>query len=200
MATPKKGNVLSLVVYLLVFLFVVALIVGVIYYTNGLTTDFTAFYVQVDGKDVLKNAGGYVISPAQSMRIDVKYTWAFASQDLGGYSYEITANPNVDLDFDFTVDGETMSFQGELDWTKCFLIEEDDDGFSIRAKSGWVQGMLPYAFPDKTVTVDKDADYYVDDMFLLTVYSYDKDASITIKFTVVPVATVVNVDNEEIVF
>ena len=51
---------------------VVIIIVGVVArFTNGFTDDFKTFYVKVEDKEIMSSAGGYEITRAKPMQVEV---------------------------------------------------------------------------------------------------------------------------------
>lgn len=83
MTKSKIGQVVSYIVILLV---IVAVIGVFAYFTNGFTSDFKTFYVSVNGKDVMASGNGYVVTPSEPLKVDVKYTFAFNKNETKGYS------------------------------------------------------------------------------------------------------------------
>lgn len=109
MTKSKIGQVVS---YIAILLVIVAVIGVFAYFTNGFTSDFKTFYVSVNGKDVMTSQNGYVVTPSEPLKVDVKYTFAFNKNETKGYSVKIVPN-KTDEDFDFSVDGETHFFGDE---------------------------------------------------------------------------------------
>ena len=83
MTKSKIGQVVS---YIAILLVIVAAIGVFSYFTNGFTTDFKTFYVSVNGKDVMTSQNGYVVTPSEPLKVDVKYTFAFNKNETKGYS------------------------------------------------------------------------------------------------------------------
>lgn len=198
--TKRKTSKLS---YVLSYIFVILLIVLMcgfaVYFTNGFTTDFASFYVRIDGHDVLQNEYGVAVSYGNTLVIDIKYTMGFVNKDLGGYSFEIKANP--DVDFDFKVGDDIFSFQGEADWTKCFVIEQGDTQLSLTPQASYISRLIKLAFSSDEVSLLGDMKEYSEkDLFLLTIYSYNKQAHITLGLNFGNDAEHIVLDKTEIVF
>lgn len=197
MARNRSNKLIEIVTYIFVALLLVALIGVIVYFTNGLTTDFVSFYLQKDGADILHDTNGLYFSINQPLKIDVKYLLEFANEDLKGYSLELKANP--DVDFDFYVDGAVMSFQGDVDWNKCFDIVEDETSFTVTPKGDNLTELLQCVYPGANIDIDENADLGKD-LFRLTVYSYNKKASITLGLCLYVPAQGIVLDKTEIVF
>lgn len=177
MAKQKRSfvNVFS---YLLIVLLILAICGGIVFFTNGLTTEFKSFYLIVNGEDILDDKGGIAVSANQSLKIEPKYVLGVFNKDLSGYSYEIKANPEAN--FSFNVGEDSYDFAGDnLDFSKCFSVVETETELTLTAKAGDIEHMLAYIFPDSEITIDGEVDYSKD-LFLLTVKSYNEKASITL--------------------
>lgn len=197
MANKKINTIAKVISYVLIILALVAAVGAIVYFTNGFTSDFKTFYIAVDGKDVLSNAGGYELSPDKETVVDVKYTFDKINSDISGYSFKISANPDKEHDFTFTVDGETHTFSAEKDLSKGFVIKQTENSFTIQPK-GDIDVILASVYEGQEVSPCGDNTY--DDMFLLTVISYNEEAKISIKFTVPYGIKSITLDKGVIVF
>ena len=150
MTKSKIGQVVSYIVILLV---IVAVIGVFAHFTNGFTTDFKTFYVSVNGKDVMTSGDGYVVTPSEPLKVDVKYTFAFNKNETKGYSVKIVPN-KTDDDFDFSVDGETHFFGDEKDLTNGFVIDKQEKSFTVIPKGGTLQEILQAVYSDNEVVCE----------------------------------------------
>lgn len=197
MAKQKRSfvNVFS---YILIVLLILAICGGIVYFTNGLTTEFKSFYLIVNGEDILDDKGGIAVSANQSLKIEPKYVLGVFNKDLSGYSYEIKANPEAN--FSFKVGEDSYDFAGDnLDFSKCFSVVETETELTLTAKAGDIEHMLAYIFPDSEITIDGEVDYSKD-LFLLTVKSYNEKASITLGLHYISGVSGITLDMTEIVF
>lgn len=110
----------KIIAYILLVLVFVAVCGFIVYYTGGFTSDFKTFYVKIDGKDILTSADGYTLSADKSLRVEIKYTFGALNKNVSGYSVKVVPNAIEGKDFDFTVDGQTHSYQAETDLTAGF--------------------------------------------------------------------------------
>lgn len=150
MTKSKIGQVVS---YIAILLVIVAVIGVFAYFTNGFTTDFKTFYVSVNGKDVMTSQNGYVVTPSEPLKVDVKYTFAFNKNETKGYSVKIVPN-KTDEDFDFSVDGETRFFGDEKDLTNGFVIDKREQSFTVVPKGGTPLEILKAVYPENEVTCE----------------------------------------------
>ena len=194
MTKSKIGQVVSYIVILLV---IVAVIGVFAYFTNGFTTDFKTFYISVNGKDVMTSEDGYVVTPSEPLKVDVKYTFAFNKNETKDYSVKIVPNKIENSDFTYTVDGESKSFQSETDLTAAFAIDKGEKSFTVKPKGKSLTEVLT-AFYGTEVTDCENKGYT--DMFTIIVTSYNGEASVKLNFTVVGKVTGVSFDREVIMF
>lgn len=179
---------------------VVIIIVGVVArFTNGFTDDFKTFYVKVEDKEIMSNSGGYEITRAKPMQVEVKYTFSFATDENKGYNVKIVPNAaDKSRDFSFTVNGESRQFQAETDLTDGFEIEKSESTFKVTPKGENLTGVLQAIYPGlDTARIEEKA---YNDMFALVVSSYNEKASVTIYFTLSSKVTGIRLDKEAIVF
>lgn len=193
----KSSKVISILSYLLIVILIVGVCGVIAYFTNGFTSDFKTFYIAVDGKDVLTNTGGYVLTTDKETVVDVKYTFDKINSDIGGYSIKISANADKEHDFAFTVDEESRMFSEEKDLSKGFVIEESENSFTIKPK-GDVNAILAAVYEGQKFSEVGNVVY--DDMFALTVTSYNGEAKIVLKFTVPYGIMGITLDKEVIAF
>ena len=111
MSTAKqtRSKIAKASAYILVVLVVAGVIGVIVRFTGGFTSSFKTFYVNVDGKDILTSAGGYVLTPDEPMQVDIKYTFGKAGGDVSGYSVKVIPNAIEGKDFDFTLDEQVYS-------------------------------------------------------------------------------------------
>lgn len=179
---------------------VVIIIVGVVArFTNGFTDDFKTFYLKVEDKEIMSTSGGYEITSAKPMQVEVKYTFSFATDENKGYNVKIVPNAaDKSRDFSFTVNGENRQFQAETDLTDGFEIEKSESSFQVTPKGENLTGVLQAIYPGlDTARIEEKA---YNDMFALVVSSYNEKSSVTIYFTLSSKVSGIRLDKEAIVF
>ena len=181
-------------------LLVVIIIVGVVArFTNGFTDDFKTFYLKVEDKEIMSNSGGYEITRAKPMQVEVKYTFSFATDENKGYNVKIVPNAaDKNQDFSFTVSGESRQFQAETDLTDGFEIAKSESSFKVTPKGENLTGMLQTIYPGLDMAHIEEKAY--NDMFALVVSSYNEKSSVTIYFTLSSKVSGIRLDKEAIVF
>lgn len=181
-------------------LLVLIVLVGVAArFTNGFTDDFKTFYLKVEDKEIMSGSGGYEITRAKPMQVEVKYTFSFATDENKGYNVKIVPNTaDKNQDFSFTVNGESKSFQSMQDLTDGFEIEKSESSFKVTPKGENLTGVLQAIYPGVNTAHIEEKAY--NDMFALVVSSYNEKASVTIYFTLSSKVTGIRLDKEAIVF
>ena len=187
------SKVLAYILVLLVFIGVFGLIAK---FTDGFTSDFKTFYVSVNGKDVMTSQNGYVVTPSEPLKVDVKYTFAFNKNETKGYSIKIIPN-KTDEDFDFSVDGETHFFGDEKDLTNGFVIDKREQSFTVVPKGGTPLEILKAVYPENEVTCESKG---YNDMFTVIVTSYNGESSVKLNFALERRVTGITLDKEVIEF
>lgn len=193
MTKTKIGQVVSYIVILLV---IVAVIGVFAYFTNGFTSDFKTFYVSVNGKDVMTSQNGYVVTPSEPLKVDVKYTFAFNKNETKGYSVKIVPN-KTDEDFDFSVDGETHYFGDEKDLSNGFIIDKQEKFFIVTPKGSTPLEILQAVYPESEVSCESKG---YNDMFTVIVTSYNGESSVKLNFALERRVTGITFDREVITF
>lgn len=179
---------------------VAIILVGVVArFTNGFTDDFKTFYVKVEDKEIMSSSGGYEITRAKPMQVEVKYTFSFATDENKGYNVKIVPNTaDKSKDFSFTVNGESKSFQSMQDLTDGFEIEKSESSFKVTPKGENLTDVLQAIYPGlDTARIEEKA---YNDMFALVVSSYSEKSSVTIYFTLSSKVSGIRLDKEAIVF
>ena len=194
-----KNKSTNLIAYVGLVLAAIIIVGVVARFTNGFTDDFKTFYIRVDGKEIMSSAGGYEITRAKPMQVEVKYTFSFATDENKGYNVKIVPNAaDKSKDFSFTVNGENRQFQAETDLTDGFEIEKSESSFRVTPKGENLTGVLRTIYPRLDTAHIEEKAY--NDMFALVVSSYNEKSSVTIYFTLSSKVTGIRLDKEAIVF
>jgi len=187
-------KVLSLILVVLVVASCIGLIVK---FTGGFTSSFKTFYVSIDGQDIMTEANGYVIDTANSLTVNVKYTFDNEKSENKGYNVKVVPHKVEGKDFDFTLNGEAYSYQAEKNLTNGFDIQKKADSFTITPKGG-ITTILKAVYPNADIPDCTDKSY--EDMFSLVVTSYNGKASTIVNFSVTESVTGIEFDKGVIVF
>lgn len=169
--------------YALVALLVTGAI-GIIYkFTNGFNEDFKTFYVEYDGKEILTTDNKMTFNGGDVYKFDVKYT--FEQSDSAPKEYLVRVVPNVQNDFEFTVDDAIKRYSKEQYITAGFEIVKNDTSFELHIPEGLtIQSVLSKVYGGKKVSVPVTADKDNPMPFKLVISSYNEKVSINIAFRV----------------
>ena len=187
----------KIIIYALIVLALIGVLGFFIYFTGGFTTEFTGFYVTVDGEDVLSTGNNFRVSHDDPMHVDVKYVFASPDDETKGYTVKVVPNPIQDKDFDFSLNGDLYAYQAEKDLTAGFEIKQDASSFTLTPK-GDLTAILAAVYPG--YSVEDCSRYAYENMFTLIVTSYNGKAEVRINFTVVEDIQGVILDQEVIEF
>ena len=187
----------KIIIYALIILALIGVLGFIIYFTGGFTTDFTGFYVTVDGEDVLSTGSDFRVKEDDPLKVEVKYVFASPNDEAKGYTVKVVPNAIEGKDFDFTLDGDQYAFQSEKDLTAGFVILRSEESFTIAPK-GDLTDILSAVYPDGAVEDCTDKAY--ENMFTLVVTSYNGEAEIRVNFTVTESIRGVILDKEVIEF
>lgn len=185
------GYIVLLIVCILVF----ALICGlVLKFTKGMTTDFQSFYVVINGQDYIGSGKDVAVKTDEQTRVDIKYVFGALDRELSGYEVEIKPIG----DFSFTVDGKEQKFN-TLNIENAFTIDRHDNYFTIQPK-GSLKDIIRAddKFAKANVVLPTDVD--MTNIFLLTVYSYNRESKVEIRFGLNVLPTKINLTPEQVVF
>ena len=144
----------------------------------------------------MTSSSGYVVTPSEPLKVDVKYTFAFNKNETKGYSVKIVPN-KTDEDFDFSVDGETHFFGDEKDLTNGFVIDKQEKSFTVVPKGGTPLEILKAVYPESEVTCESKG---MNDMFTVIVTSYNGESSVKLNFALERRVTGITFDKEVIEF
>lgn len=193
-----KGKIGNVIVYVFLLLAVTAAIGVIAHFTNGFTSDFQTFYVTIAGKDMIGSGAGFLTSPSEPLKVEVKYTFGFASDEKKGYSVKVVPNALKGKDFNFTVGSEEHGFYTEQDLSGGFYINQNEDSFTITPKGGTLTEIMNAVYPNLEVSDCEQYGYA--DMFTAVVTSYNGELSVKVHFGINGTITSVILDREVIVF
>ena len=159
-------------------------VIGIVYkFTNGFNEEFKTFYVECDGKQILTADSEMTFTAGNVYKFDVKYTFDKADAEPKGYSVKVV--PNVNRDFEFTVDGDRKLFSKEKDITAGFEIVKGDTSFEIYIPEGLtLQSVLSKTYEGKEVIVPAQAEINYPLPYKLIICSYNEKAAINIIFSI----------------
>lgn len=196
----SKGQTAAKVIGVILVLLLLAGIVAVIYrFTNGFNEDFKTFYVEYDGKQILTSDSELILEPSETNRFDVKYTFDTGQSEVKDYSVEIV--PNVEKDFEYTVNGEPYLFSRAGDLSAAFELNKQDSYFEFTLQEDMtLQSVLASVHSGQQVEVPENASDGNPFPYALIVSSYNGNVSYHIAFNLGAEVTGITIDPPSIVF
>ena len=196
----SKGQTAAKVIGVILVLALLAGLVAVLYkFTNGFNEDFKTFYVEHNGEQILTTDSELVFEPGKTNRFDVKYTFDTGQSEMKDYSVEIV--PNVEKDFEYTVDGETYLYSKAGDLSSAFSLKKQATHFEITLQEDMtLQSVLETVHPGQQVVVPETAADENPFPYALIVSSYNGNVSYRIAFDLGADVTGITIDPPGIVF
>lgn len=184
----------------LAVLFAVAA-VGLIYkFTNGFNEDFKTFYIEYEGKQILTADSKLSLKSSKTHTFTVKYT--FDTEKSEPKDYKVKIVPNVERDFDYTVDGEKYLYSKTGELTSAFGLVKEQSQFSITLPSDYnLQKVLQAVNGGKNTVVPEEAESNNPYPYRLVVSSYNEKVVFNIDFKIIaPDITDITLNPDEVVF
>ena len=196
----SKGQTAAKVIGVILVLLLLAGIVAVIYrFTNGFNEDFKTFYVEYDGKQILTSDSELILESGETNRFDVKYTFDTGQSEVKDYSVEIV--PNVEKDFEYTVNGEPYLFSRAGDLSAAFSLNKQESYFELTLQEDMtLQSVLEAVHSGQQVEVPENASDGNPFPYALIVSSYNGNVSYHIAFNLGAEVTGITIDPPSIVF
>ena len=196
----SKGQTAAKVIGVILVLALLAGLVAVLYkFTNGFNEDFKTFYVEHNGEQILTTDSELVFEPGKTNRFDVKYTFDTGQSEMKDYSVEIV--PNVEKDFEYTVDGETYLYSKAGDLSAAFVLNKQDSYFAItRREDMTIQSVLEAIHPGQQVEVPENASDGNPFPYALIVSSYNGNVNYHIAFNLGADVTGITLEPSQIIF
>ncbi|MBR2372590.1 MAG: hypothetical protein IKA90_06940 [Clostridia bacterium] len=165
-------------------------------FTNGFTTDFKDFFVKVDNDFIINNGSGYIVSSDKSLNIKTLSALGFLEKSVVD-DCNVSIKANESIKFDYYVDGNLVSFNNDVDWSKAFEIKKNKVGFSIKSKVDTLEELF-YIIHGTDAVRFLDTDYRINNMFILTITK--DETELNLYFCVSDVEIQIEFESEEIIF
>ena len=194
------GKTVAKVIAYVVLALVLVVAVGLIYkYTNGFNEDFKTFYVEYDGKQILTAESKLSLKNSTTHTFNVKYT--FDTEKSEPKDYKVKIIPNVERDFDYTVNGDKYLYSKTGELTFAFGLVKETSQFSITLPADYnLQKVLQAVNGGKAVVVPEEAETNNPYPFRLVVSSYNEKVIFNIDFKIIADITDITLTPNEVVF
>lgn len=159
---------------------ILALIAGVVYFvyifTGEFSTDFKTFYVEIDKTKYVKDTYDLTFGNTQ---IDVHYTFEKVQTKKLTFTYSIEPTGS---DFNFTIDGEKVSWLNVDGLSAAFDVKKDEDGLTLDCANKKVSDVLKAVYPNSDIVLPDGIDEERTSRYKLSFTAEDKRTSVSLTF------------------
>ncbi|MDE7162790.1 MAG: hypothetical protein K2O44_01765 [Clostridia bacterium] len=196
----SKGKIafkIVLIVIAVVALVAVALAVTFIArYTENFKSKFSTFYVVHADTTITTDKGGYGLELNKEYRFEVGNAFGFLGKNAAGYDVKILPNATTEASFTFEGAEKAYNFSDVPDLTKQFVIDREDDHFTVRPTK-LLNEMLESTYGESLTGIPTSN--FKHDYLKIVVTSENETNVINLTFNVVVYPTGVNMGNGNIV-
>lgn len=161
---------------IIIIAFILAVGYFVYVFTGEFSTDFKTFYVEIDKTKYVKDTYDLTFGKTQ---IDVHYTFEKVQTKKLTYTYAIEPTGS---DFNFTVDGEKVSWLNVDGLSEAFDVKKDADGLILDCTNKKLSDVLRAIYPNSEIVLPDGIDEERISRYKLTVTSEDKRTSVSLTF------------------
>ena len=198
----NKTKMAKIITCVLLALLLVGTVGLIAHFTNGFREDFKTFYVTYAGEDILSEKSNLELSRGEEHRFDVTYIFEGldAEETPKGYSVEIVSNVEKGKEFEYTVDGEKITYVDGMYLTNAFQINKQDMYFTLTLSEDISLEKVLESVYEKDVEVPNNVEATESYLYTLVVSSYDESVTYHIDFSFYIGVTGVTLDKSEVVF
>ena len=198
----NKTKMAKIITCVLLALLLVGTVGLIAHFTNGFREDFKTFYVTYAGEDILSEKSKLELPSGEELRFDVTYIFEGLNEETEpkGYSVEIVSNVEKGKEFEYTVDGEKITYVDGMYLTNAFQIDKQDTYFTLTLPEDISLEKVLESVYEKDVEVPNDVEATESYLYTLVVSSYDESVTYHIDFSFYIGVTGVTLDKSEVVF
>ena len=178
----KTKTIVSVIVSGIIIVAILGVIALVLAFVNNGQKNF---YVQYGNEKISYKAENVELPKNAATLFYCKNVLGVTDEQAKANNFTVRIEPNQKLiaDFDFTVDGKTKGFYGNLDLTQGLTIAKGEGYFSVYLPEELtLHQLLQACYPDSTVSGVPDINLYEKDYLSIVVYSEEEKATVTIWF------------------
>lgn len=178
----KTKTIVSVIVYGIIIVAILGVIALVLAFVNNGQKNF---YVQYGNEKISYKAENVELPKNATTLFYCKNVLGVTDEQAKANNFTVRIEPNQKLiaDFDFTVDGKTKGFYGNLDLTQGLTIAKGEGYFSVYLPEELtLHQLLQACYPDSTVSGVPAINLYEKDYLSIVVYSEEENATVTIWF------------------
>lgn len=198
----NKTKIVKIITSVLLALLLVGTMGVIAHFTNGFREGFKTFYVNYKGEDILSEKSGLELSRGEAHRFDVTYIFEDLNEETEpkGYSVEIVSNVEKGKEFEYSVDGEKITYVDGMYLTNVFQIDRQDTYFTLTLPEDISLVKVLESVYEKDVEVLNNVEATEPYLYTLVVSSYDESVTYHIDFAFYIGVTGVTLDKSEVVF
>lgn len=175
MSNKKSNFIVTLISFLIVALLVVVAVGVILKYTSGGNESFKTFYVQYGSEKILSTdtEKQMKLESGKLYYFEVGYPLDVGKEETRDYSVSVV--PNTKNDFDFTADGEYLSWKGDVpELSQYFGLTKQASSFTLYvSESTNLQTILQGVYAGKTVNSPTVQEIGSEYLYTLVVSSYN---------------------------
>ena len=198
----NKTKMAKIITCVLLALLLVGTVGLIAHFTNGFREDFKTFYITYAGEDILSEKSKLALSRGEEHRFEVRYIFEGLSEETEpkGYSVEVLANVEKGKEFEYSVDGEKITYVDGMYLTDVFQIDKQDMYFTLTLSEDISLEKVLESVYEKDVEAPNDLERMEPYLYTLIVSSYDESVVYYIDFAFHIGVTGVTLDKSEVVF
>lgn len=155
-------------------------------FTNGFEGNLKAFYLTYKGEKILTENTKRIFKINEANRFDVTYVFDYLYEDEGCDSYynvSVISNTSEGKAFNFTVNGETKTYEQNVDLSKAFTLEKHESFFVFTIPENSSLETILQTVYGGNVESPKISDFEDPYLFTLVVSLYDGSVTYNVDFT-----------------
>ena len=198
----NKTKIVKIITSVLLALLLVGTMGVIAHFTNGFREGFKTFYITYAGEDILSEKSKLELSRGEEHRFDVTYIFEDLNEETEpkGYSVEIVSNIEKGKEFEYTVNGEKITYVDGMYLTNVFQIDKQDTYFTLTLPEDISLVKVLESVYEKDVEVLNNVEATEPYLYTLVVSSYDESVTYHIDFAFYIGVTGVTLDKSEVVF
>ena len=198
----NKAKITKIITSVLLALLLLGTVGLIAHFMNGFREDFKTFYVTYEGEDILSEKSSLELPRGEEHRFDVTYIFEDLDEatEPKGYSVEVVSNVEKGNEFEYTVDGEKITYMDGMYLTKAFQIDKQDTYFTLTLPEDISLEKVLESVYGKDVEAPKDEACEDPYLYTLVVTSYDESVRYYIDFALDAKVSKVQLYPSEVVF
>lgn len=196
MAKKKKGSgIRSIVIAIVLLVFACITLAGIFIFTDSKTGRFKSFFIEIDGKMLLKDTP---ITLIENTEKTIKAKYLLPSKENMPFKATIVFADDMPIVAYGENSGKKYIIDKKSDFSKQFNLKIDGENITLSIAK-WNMSAIISANSGEPVTLNKYHENYTKPLFTLVISTFDESISYNLPiFAEIPVASV-TINNDNIV-